>query len=118
MLRLCEADLEAIRAHGATTFPNECCGVLLGDVEGADKTVREVRPLANVFEPNEDFENSVLPAGAQAGETATVGQERRCWVFITPTPIIPPDRARMTENGPLRGIPISLFRCWTVDRPI
>ncbi len=82
MIRLSEAHLDAIRLHGAAAFPNECCGVLLGDLAGADKTVREVRPLANVFEPNEDFENSVLPAGAETAEVATVGQERR--YFVSP----------------------------------
>ncbi len=82
MLHLSEAHLDAIRAHGAAAFPSECCGVLLGDVEGADKTVREVRALANVFEPSAKFENSVLPAGTEAGEAAVVGQERR--YFVSP----------------------------------
>ena len=89
MLRLADIHLDAIRAHGAATFPNECCGVLLGDVEGADKTVREVRALANVFEPSAEFETSVLPAGeagdhvaAVGGEVAAVGQERR--YFVSP----------------------------------
>ena len=85
MIRLSEAHLDAIRAHGASAFPNECCGVLMGDVESMEtghKTVREVRPLANVFEPSAEFETSVLPAGAEAGEVATVGQERR--YFVSP----------------------------------
>ena len=82
MIRLSEAHLEAILIHGVATFPNECCGVLLGEVDGADKTVREVRPLANVFEPNAEFETSVLPAGAAEGAVATVGQERR--YFVSP----------------------------------
>ncbi len=82
MIRLSEADLDAIRVHGAATFPNECCGVMLGDVEGADKRVREIRPLANVFEPSAGFETSVLPAGAAAEDVATVGQERR--YFVSP----------------------------------
>lgn len=77
MIRLSEAQLDAIRAHGAATFPNECCGVLLGDVEGDDRTVQEVRALSNVFAPDAEFETSVLPAGAEAGEVATIGQERR-----------------------------------------
>jgi proteasome lid subunit RPN8/RPN11 len=82
MIRLSEADLDAIRAHGAATFPNECCGVMLGDVEGADKRVREIRPLANVFEPSAEFETSVLPADTAAEDVATIGQERR--YFVSP----------------------------------
>jgi proteasome lid subunit RPN8/RPN11 len=30
MLRIDYADYEALRAHGEETYPNECCGVLLG----------------------------------------------------------------------------------------
>ena len=30
MLRITYADYEALRAHGEETYPNECCGVLLG----------------------------------------------------------------------------------------
>ena len=30
MLRIPYADYEALRAHGEETYPNECCGVLLG----------------------------------------------------------------------------------------
>ena len=82
MIRLSEAHLNAIRTHGAMTFPNECCGVLLGDVAGADKTVREVRALANVFEPSAEFETSVLPEGADTANVDAVGQERR--YFVSP----------------------------------
>jgi proteasome lid subunit RPN8/RPN11 len=82
MIRLSEAQLDIIRSHGAAMYPNECCGVLLGDVAGGDKTVREVRPLANVFEPSAEFETSVLPAGTETGEVAAVGQERR--YFVSP----------------------------------
>ena len=30
MLRIEYTDYEALRAHGEETYPNECCGVLLG----------------------------------------------------------------------------------------
>ena len=30
MLRLSQADYDALRAHGEETYPHECCGVLLG----------------------------------------------------------------------------------------
>ena len=41
MLRIEYADYEALRAHGEETYPNECCGVLLGKNipgEGIDAT--------------------------------------------------------------------------------
>jgi proteasome lid subunit RPN8/RPN11 len=60
--------------HGAQVFPYECVGVLLGDVEGDVKIVREVRPLPNTFSPSEEFERSV---GAEAESVTLHGQERR-----------------------------------------
>ncbi|HKO20391.1 MAG TPA: M67 family metallopeptidase, partial [Acidobacteriaceae bacterium] len=35
MLKLSQADYDALRAHGEETYPHECCGVLLGKA-GAD----------------------------------------------------------------------------------
>ncbi len=47
-LRLTRQQSEAIRQHGATDYPNECCGVLLGHANGAQKEVREVVSLRNL----------------------------------------------------------------------
>ena len=61
MIRLSEAQQEAIRAHGARDFPHECCGVILGDVEAGAKVVRELRPLANVHEEGHERRYLVSP---------------------------------------------------------
>jgi proteasome lid subunit RPN8/RPN11 len=46
-LRVSEALLQRIHAHGVETYPHECCGALLGkDGETARKVV-ELLPLAN-----------------------------------------------------------------------
>jgi proteasome lid subunit RPN8/RPN11 len=74
VIRLSEAQVEAIRSHGAQDFPYECVGVLLGDAEGETKIVREVRALPNTFTPSEDFERSVLE---DAPDITLHGQERR-----------------------------------------
>jgi proteasome lid subunit RPN8/RPN11 len=39
--------LERIRSHGESTYPHECCGVLLGTFEDSDKCVQEIRELGN-----------------------------------------------------------------------
>ncbi|MGC1870071.1 MAG: M67 family metallopeptidase [Acidobacteriaceae bacterium] len=39
MLRMGQAQYDAIRSHGEETYPNECCGVLLGHVEEDGNTV-------------------------------------------------------------------------------
>jgi proteasome lid subunit RPN8/RPN11 len=47
-LQLFSDHLDAIRQHGRADYPNECCGILLGDLDGAQKKVREVVPLKNL----------------------------------------------------------------------
>jgi proteasome lid subunit RPN8/RPN11 len=48
MLRIHYADYEALRAHGEETYPNECCGVLVGKKtarEGNDPAVNHVQQI-------------------------------------------------------------------------
>ena len=40
----------AVARHGEEGYPDEVCGFLLGTQGGGDKVVREVRPVANVWE--------------------------------------------------------------------
>src|ERR1700692_950960 len=54
MLRIEYADYEALRAHGEETYPNECCGVLLGkniagegDSAGTINHVRQIVRAGN-----------------------------------------------------------------------
>jgi proteasome lid subunit RPN8/RPN11 len=48
MLRIHYADYEALRAHGEETYPNECCGVLLGkNVAGEGNHVRQIVRAGN-----------------------------------------------------------------------
>jgi proteasome lid subunit RPN8/RPN11 len=48
VLRITEAQMEAIRQHGARDYPGECCGVMLGKANGACKEVGEIVPLKNL----------------------------------------------------------------------
>ena len=48
MLRIEYADYEALRAHGEETYPNECCGVLLGkNIAGAGNHVQQIVRAGN-----------------------------------------------------------------------
>jgi proteasome lid subunit RPN8/RPN11 len=47
-LKLGHEQREAIRQHSVRDYPNECCGVLLGKVEGDAKCVAEVVALKNL----------------------------------------------------------------------
>lgn len=48
MLRIHYVDYEALRAHGAETYPNECCGVMLGRyVSGEGNHVQQIVRAGN-----------------------------------------------------------------------
>jgi proteasome lid subunit RPN8/RPN11 len=42
--------LDGIRAHGRATYPEECCGLLLGEADGMAKSVRDLRAMRNTRE--------------------------------------------------------------------
>ena len=48
MLRIHYSDYETLRAHGEETYPNECCGVLLGkNVAGEGNHVQQIIRAGN-----------------------------------------------------------------------
>jgi len=40
---------QAMVLHAERTYPNECCGAMLGHIQGPKKTVVEAVPLENAF---------------------------------------------------------------------
>lgn len=48
MLKLHASDYDNIRHHGEETYPNECCGILLGAVEGDVRIVQSTIRCKNV----------------------------------------------------------------------
>lgn len=49
VLEIYPYQLAAIRAHGESTYPDECCGLLIGKLSQNRKTVVEVRATQNVW---------------------------------------------------------------------
>lgn len=47
MLTIRQSDLDALRHHGEQTYPSECCGVLLGRVDGDLRQVQAVVRCGN-----------------------------------------------------------------------
>ena len=47
-VKLTAKHLQAIRAHGERTFPEECGGLLLGTIETDVRVIAEVLPLENI----------------------------------------------------------------------
>lgn len=49
MLRIQYADYEALRTHGEETYPNECCGVLLGkNIAGEDNSAAAINQVRQI----------------------------------------------------------------------
>jgi len=47
MLKISQDSYDSIRRHGEETYPHECCGVLLGTMAGATRTVISVARCGN-----------------------------------------------------------------------
>jgi len=47
MLKIKRKEYDALRRHGEETYPHECCGVLLGHMEGDVRTVTSVARAGN-----------------------------------------------------------------------
>jgi proteasome lid subunit RPN8/RPN11 len=59
ILQLTPHHLQQIQTHAASTYPEECCGLLLGTLDPTSKTVAEVRPIANSWTADHDSANDV-----------------------------------------------------------
>ena len=68
MLRLPADLLEAVYSHGEETFPCECCGLLLGRWEGAERAVEALHRAVNhrAAERNDRYE--IGPEDRKAAE--------------------------------------------------
>ena len=60
MLSLPAAVFSAVRSHSEETFPNECCGVLIGRTDAEMKKVTSVHPIENRFEPGERYHRFLI----------------------------------------------------------
>jgi len=68
MIALAPEHAEAIRAHGRRTYPEECCGVLLGRNGGEVPRIELVRAIDNVHDGERRRRFLVAPADYLAAE--------------------------------------------------
>lgn len=61
MIRLSDALETEIRAHAARDYPHECCGVLLGSLDGNTKVVETLRALPNVHAEGHERRYLIAP---------------------------------------------------------
>lgn len=60
-LSLSESQVSAIRAHGEETYPHECCGFLIGDVDGDVTRVQEVLRASNTRDDSPNNRYAIDP---------------------------------------------------------
>jgi proteasome lid subunit RPN8/RPN11 len=89
MLKLTQSVYDALRAHGQETYPHECCGVLLGQMDG---------------------DTRIVTSSARAGNTRTDSAHNRY-------NIDPKDLIRIQREGRNRGEDIVGFYHSHPDHP-
>lgn len=93
-LKLTTEHLEAIRRHGARDYPSECCGIMLGSIDGDLKQVAEIVPLTNLRH-DPDRAQELLPLDEPGRET-----ERNRFL------IDPRDQIRVEKGARTRGLEV------------
>jgi len=93
-LKLGKGHREVILGHGGRDYPSECCGVLLGKVEGDAKHVAEVVALKNLRRET-DRAQELLPVDDPGRET-----ERNRFL------IDPLEQLRVEKEARARGLEV------------
>ena len=75
MIRIELAPWASMVAHAQQTYPNECCGAMLGSTEDGAKLVREALPLENGFVGAQAARYELRPEDLLAADRAA--RERR-----------------------------------------
>jgi proteasome lid subunit RPN8/RPN11 len=48
-------------SHARSTYPNECCGAMIGSIDGDRKTVKVAVPLENAFQGSQNARYELRP---------------------------------------------------------
>lgn len=69
MIHIDEQNLTAITQHAERDYPHECCGLLIGTLNGDQRTVVETLPIENAKPESERYDRSlILPTDLLKGE--------------------------------------------------
>jgi proteasome lid subunit RPN8/RPN11 len=60
MIFIAKALEDDIRREGEKAYPNECCGVLLGETGESNKTIIRIEPISNSREENEQYHRFLI----------------------------------------------------------
>jgi proteasome lid subunit RPN8/RPN11 len=70
MIRIEPEPWAAMVSHASQTYPNECCGAMLGSIDRAGKTVCAVLPLENAFDGVQTARYELRPQDLLAADKA------------------------------------------------
>jgi proteasome lid subunit RPN8/RPN11 len=70
MIRIESEPWAAMVSHARQTYPNECCGAMLGSIEAAGKIVRAALPLENAFDGVQAARYELRPQDLLAADRA------------------------------------------------
>jgi len=70
MIRIESAPWADMVAHARSTYPNECCGAMLGVIDGDAKTVSESVALTNAFDGAQAARYELRPEDLLAADRA------------------------------------------------
>jgi proteasome lid subunit RPN8/RPN11 len=65
----------AMVAHAESTYPNECCGVMLGHIDGDSKSVTIAQPLENVSPGSQKARYELRPEDLLAADREAARQK-------------------------------------------
>jgi proteasome lid subunit RPN8/RPN11 len=68
MIRIEPEAWDIMLSHARSTYPNECCGAMLGSNEGDEKTVRIAVPLENAFDGEQSARYELRPEDLLAAD--------------------------------------------------
>ncbi len=68
MIRIEEKAWRVMLEHAKTTYPNECCGAMIGSIDGGEKIVRVAEPLENAFSGEQSARYELRPEDLLAAD--------------------------------------------------
>ena len=98
VLKLYSHHLQFIQSHAESTYPEECCGLLLGQLNGDAKTLIEVLPTENSWDAEASEAFQAIDSSAKLEST------RRHRFMIAPTVMLKAQKDARDRNLNIIGI--------------
>ncbi len=106
-MRLPQALWDEIARHGEATFPDECCGALLGREEDGVRVVERLLPIDNVWDETERRRRFLIDGRTVMRVEKDAAREGLLsWATIIRIRTRRPGRPSSTASGRCPGTPI------------